>query len=73
MYVFGGQNETEGLVFNTSYILNPVNKFWSINSSLPEPRHSATCVLYNGIALIYGGANEDGVLDSLLLFDPGKN
>ncbi|OMJ87377.1 hypothetical protein SteCoe_10881 [Stentor coeruleus] len=73
IYIFGGQCESENLVFNTSYKLNLKDNTWIILPNLPQPRHSSSCVTYNSKGLIFGGANQEGVLDSLLIFNPGKN
>jgi N-acetylneuraminic acid mutarotase len=72
IYVFGGQKETEEIVFDTSFRINPTEQTCVNIPSLPEPRHSGTCTVYNSQALIWGGANEEGVLDSLVKYSPGK-
>lgn len=73
IFLFGGQNEVEGQVYSSAFKFDTTSYEWSPLPNLPEPRHSGTCVLYKEKALIFAGANQLGVLDNLLIFDPGKN
>ena len=73
IFVFGGQNETEGAVYSTAFRLDVHNCEWAPLEEMPQPRHSGTCVVHGSRGLIFGGANQEGVVDSLLVFDPGKN
>jgi len=73
LFIFGGQLEPTGEVFNSSYKLDLLAQEWSILPCLPQPCHSATCCLFRNFAYIFGGANQEGVLDSLLIFDPGNS
>ena len=73
IYVFGGQNEAEGVIFAASFKFDTSTYTWTQALDMPEPRHSASCVNYKNQALIFGGANQLGPIDSLLIFNPGKN
>lgn len=72
LFIFGGQCESTGEVFNSSYKLDLNTQEWTILSNLPQPRHSGTCCAIGDSGLIFGGANQEGVLDSLLVFEAGK-
>jgi N-acetylneuraminic acid mutarotase len=71
--VFGGQCESEQVVFASCFELSPAASAWLPLPALPEPRHSASCVAYLNRALLFGGANSSGLVSSLLLFDPGNS
>jgi hypothetical protein len=73
LFLFGGQNEQEGKVFDSSHCINLISKEWSPFPSLPQSRHSSSCVLSGRIGYLHGGANEEGVLNSLLFIDPGND
>ena len=73
IFIFGGQNESEGAVFSSSFKLDPVNFVWTKIADLPEPMHSSSCISYNSKAIIYGGANHQGPSNSLIVYNPGKS
>jgi N-acetylneuraminic acid mutarotase len=70
--VVGGAQEDRGTVYWASAeVYDPANSRWEPTGQMEVPRASHTATLLpNGLVLVSGGLNQDGLLSSAELYDP---
>mmetsp|Transcript_17148 Transcript_17148/g.28211 ORF Transcript_17148/g.28211 Transcript_17148/m.28211 type:complete len:304 (+) Transcript_17148:152-1063(+) len=72
LYLFGGQDPLESVVFNDLFEFDTDTSTWSKPSqsgAIPPPRNSHTAVVLDGHMVVVAGANEEGPLDDSYTLD----